>query len=153
MSKTTVSPEVKSAAALPGGGGKSNEMSYFPSPSAMKAFVPVEIVATDPGVPTEANVSCVGSLAGLKLKSQSSTFSLPTRLAADMVIRTSFGPPTESSKVAVMNGGVPPGVVPPLNSTVKPMFRIVAPATDDVPRAAATARTARHELYPVQRCG
>src|SRR5262245_35945973 len=152
MSTTTISPAVKRASVPPGDGGKSTRMSKLPCGPALNALTPVENDGVEPGVPTMAKLSCVGSRVGSKLKYQLAMLSASTRPIADMASRTVFGPPNESSKVAVMKGGSPAGVVPPLYSTSRPNVMLVAPALLAEPSAEARTNPASQIRLPLPKC-
>src|SRR5262245_29864821 len=128
-------------------------MSNLPSPSAMKAFTPVVMVAAESAMLTGVKVSWVGFKAGSKLKNQSTTDSASTRPLAERVSRTSFGPPTESSKVAVSQGVEPSGAVPVPNKTLNSNVRVVAPATGAKPSANASANPRSQMQVPLPNRG
>jgi hypothetical protein len=78
----------------------------------------VMIFAAASPVSTALKVSKPGSRVSSRLKNQTPMNSLSTRLLADMISLTSNPVSAAvSSKVAVIQGPVPVGAVPPLNST------------------------------------
>ena len=124
MSYITVSPAVNLSGEL--AVGKSNKISYLPSPSAWKASTPVSILLGTAGLmPTAAKVNWVGSNAVSRLKDHSETNSTSVRPRALIVSRTNPGL-AASSKVALSHGGGPAGGVPSENSILKSNVRVPA---------------------------
>jgi hypothetical protein len=93
--------------------GQENKTSYFPSPSALNASVPLPIeLAAFPE--TNENPSDVGLKLGVRLKYhpvRNSVADFKLKLIVSRVV-----PPPTSMNVALAHGAAPLGAVPPLNS-------------------------------------